>query len=167
MLLQNITNFFMSYNDTLFKIFRNSGKDYNDLGRYEDCENMTDFRYILATVATVFPIPISLGLCVPIVCTVKDFNSFKPFLVTSINDIIYEEFAGIKGFDTNTQLNAADLEFKESLVENEAVTRFGTGALIVVLLSTLMIIGIIFSSVMLWLNRKKEEQLEEQRVALV
>ena len=33
----DLTNNFMSYNDTVMHIFRNSGKDYNDYGRYEDC----------------------------------------------------------------------------------------------------------------------------------
>ena len=36
--LMDITNNFMSYNDTVMHIFRNSGKDYNDFGRYEDCQ---------------------------------------------------------------------------------------------------------------------------------
>jgi len=35
--LMDLTNNFMSYNDTVIHIFRNSGKDYNDFGRYEDC----------------------------------------------------------------------------------------------------------------------------------
>ena len=91
----------MVNNDTIFKMYRNSGKDYNDLGRYEDCENMTDFRYILASITRAFPIPMALGLCVPAVCSVKDFNAFKPFLVTTLNDIMIEEFSGIKGFDPN------------------------------------------------------------------
>jgi len=36
-LLQNVTNYFQENNATLEEIIRNSGKDYNDLGRYEDC----------------------------------------------------------------------------------------------------------------------------------
>lgn len=56
-------------------MYRNSGKDYNDLGRFEDCSNTDDeFRYILATIPDVFPVPMSLGICVPSVCTVQDFN---------------------------------------------------------------------------------------------
>jgi hypothetical protein len=35
--LQNFTNYFIDGNDTLEKIYRFSGKDYNDLGNYEDC----------------------------------------------------------------------------------------------------------------------------------
>ena len=51
-------------------MFRNSGKDYNDLGRYDDCLKLTDYRYILASVPHVFPIPMALGLCVPAACSV-------------------------------------------------------------------------------------------------
>jgi hypothetical protein len=69
-------------------MYRNSGKDYNDLGRYNDCEKLDDFRYILASVNGVFPIPMALGLCVPAICSVQDFTSFKPYLVAAINDII-------------------------------------------------------------------------------
>ena len=50
-LLQNITNYFVSNNETLEQIIRNSGKDYNDLGRYEDCTfNVEGFHYILVTI---------------------------------------------------------------------------------------------------------------------
>jgi hypothetical protein len=165
--LQNLTNFFLENNDTLFKMIRNSGKDYNDLGRYDDCETVLNYRYILASITRSFPIPMALGMCVPRVCSVKDFNSFKPFLVTSLNDIMVEEFSGIKGFDPNLQLNAADLDFHESKVENEAVTTLGTGAMLTTLIGVLSIIGVIFSSVILWLNNKKALKLEEDRIALI
>lgn len=86
----------MQNNKTLYLIFRNSGKDYNDLGRYEDClelKNYEDgFRYIVGTVSKAFHIPMSLGLCLPKVCTVQDFNNFKPYLVEEINKYIPEIF---------------------------------------------------------------------------
>ena len=69
--LQNLTNYFISNNETVEHIIRNSGKDYNDLGRYYDCINTReDFRYILASVPNALPIGVSVGLCVPKVCTV-------------------------------------------------------------------------------------------------
>lgn len=70
-MLQNLTNYFISNNETVEHIIRNSGKDYNDLGRYYDCINTReDFRYILASVPHALPIGVSVGLCVPKVCTV-------------------------------------------------------------------------------------------------
>lgn len=79
--LQNLTNYFLVNNETVERIIRNSGKDYNDLGRYYDCLNATGFRYILATVPRALPIGISVGMCVPEVCTVQDFNNFKSYIV--------------------------------------------------------------------------------------
>ena len=60
--------------------------------------NMTNFRYILASAPTAFPIPMSLGICIPRICTVEDFNSFKPFIVPTINNILPHLIKGIKGF---------------------------------------------------------------------
>ena len=83
-------------------MFRLSGKDYNDLGRYEDCTNLSNFNYILASVPHVFPIPMALGLCVPSACSATDMASFKPYIISAINDVIPEVFEGIKGFNPNT-----------------------------------------------------------------
>jgi len=69
-MLQNLTNYFLANNETVERILRNSGKDYNDLGRYYDCLNTTGFRYILASVPHALPIGISVGMCIPEVCTV-------------------------------------------------------------------------------------------------
>jgi len=33
-LMMELVNFFLTNNRTLFKIFRSSGKDYNDFGRF-------------------------------------------------------------------------------------------------------------------------------------
>jgi hypothetical protein len=63
--LVDITNNFMSYNDTVMHIFRNSGKDYNDFGRYEDCNDIHHFNYFMITVLKKFPIPFTMGLCLP------------------------------------------------------------------------------------------------------
>lgn len=103
--LQNLTNYFLENDEVVAQIFRNSGKDYNDLGRYEDCLNLSGFRYILATVPKAFPIPMALGMCVPDVCTVQDFNGFKVYLVQAINLLIPEVFANLKGFDLKIRLN--------------------------------------------------------------
>ncbi len=123
-LLQDITNNFLTYNKTIEKIFRNSGKDYNDLGRYEDCLKIkdTEFSYILVSVPHAFPIPIMLGLCMPKVCTVTEFNVFKPYFVNALNQWIPEIFKGIKGFDMNTKLHTSDMQFEDSLKRNEETT---------------------------------------------
>ena len=64
--LMDVTNNFMSYNDTVMHIFRNSGKDYNDFGRYKDCVQIHEgFNYFMITVLHRFPVPFTLGLCLP------------------------------------------------------------------------------------------------------
>jgi hypothetical protein len=63
--LVELTNNFMKYSDTTLHIFRNSGKDYNDYGRYEDCTDIHNFNYFMATVLHKFPIPFTLGICLP------------------------------------------------------------------------------------------------------
>ena len=63
--LMDISNNFMSYNNTVMHIFRNSGKDYNDFGRYEDCDEIHHFNYFMITVLKKFPVPFAVGLCLP------------------------------------------------------------------------------------------------------
>jgi hypothetical protein len=41
-LLQDYSNNFITNADALFKIYRNSGKDYNDYGRFGECEMSSD-----------------------------------------------------------------------------------------------------------------------------
>lgn len=114
----------MSNNDTLYTIYINSGKDYNDLGRFSDCKELKGFNYILASVPHVFPIPIALGICVPSVCNVPDFINYQPYIVAAINSIIPEFFKDIKGFDVSTKLKTSDLKFDDSKRENEEALVF-------------------------------------------
>lgn len=164
-LLQNLTNYFLSNNETVEKILRNSGKDYNDLGRYEDCLNTTGFRYVLATVPHALPIPMSLGLCVPDVCTVQDFNNFKSYLVGAANALIPDLFAGVKGFDLRTQLNADDLHFEDSLRRNQEVTRADAWGWITVLLVVFFVFATVLSSVASWYFKKEQDKRLAERKA--
>jgi hypothetical protein len=60
-----LSNNFMTLSETAFHMFRNSGKDINDFGRYSDCVDKYNFNYYMATILEKFPVPMSLGLCVP------------------------------------------------------------------------------------------------------
>ena len=91
--LQNLTMNFLTDNKTVYTMFRNSGKDYNDLGRFEDCNKEPDFVYILASVQQGLPAPLNLGLCVPKECSADDFNRyFKASFIAGINTLIPEIF---------------------------------------------------------------------------
>lgn len=167
-LLQNVTNYFLANNETIEKIIRNSGKDYNDLGRYEDCYMTKGYRYILATVPHAFPIPMSLGVCVPSACTVQDFNNFKSYLVQAVNGLIPELFAGVKGFDTqHTQLTTDDLLFEDSYKRNQEVTRADAWGWITVLLIVFFVFATVLSSVASWYYKKEaDRKLAERREKL-
>jgi hypothetical protein len=68
-------------------MYRNSGKDYNDFGRYLECLEISGFDYILAiTSFKQINNPMSVGLCIPNVCKESDLNSFKPYVIPAIND---------------------------------------------------------------------------------
>lgn len=68
-----MTNYFLEYQETLYTMYKNSGKEYNDFGRYSACVNLTgEFRYVVLMVPDALPYPMSLGLCVPWQCTAQD-----------------------------------------------------------------------------------------------
>ena len=100
--LMDLTNNFISYNDTVMHIFRNSGKDYNDFGRYEDCQHIHEFNYFMVTVLHKFPLPFTIGLCLPKQCQIADLVDFKPFLTKAINAALPNMFEGVKGFAETT-----------------------------------------------------------------
>lgn len=87
-LLQKYTNNFMKNGDVIIQMLRNSGKDYNDFGRMDDCEADPQFDYLLGSVTTpkLFPIPISTGFCLPTVCNEASLNEIKPYIMRAINN---------------------------------------------------------------------------------
>jgi hypothetical protein len=63
--LRGLTNNFLSQQETFTHVVRNSGKDYNDYGRYDDCVEIDGFNFYMVTILHRFPIPMSTGLCLP------------------------------------------------------------------------------------------------------
>ena len=65
--LQSLTNYFLTNAPVIETMYSNSGKDYNDFGRFKACENTENYNYLLAQVvgATKLPIPMAIGLCMP------------------------------------------------------------------------------------------------------
>ena len=41
-LLKEMTNEFITNKETIYKIYRNNGKDYNDFGKFDECEALAD-----------------------------------------------------------------------------------------------------------------------------
>lgn len=71
-ILQHLSNYFMSESDTLWHIVRNSGHDYNDFGRYKECQTKHHMNYYLVTLLDKFPIPMAVGVCLPPECSLED-----------------------------------------------------------------------------------------------
>ena len=78
----------MTNSEMVLQIYRNSGKDYNDFGRYQECIDMPGFDYLLAITSFSKQIynPMSVGLCIPNVCKESDLNSFKPYVIPAVNE---------------------------------------------------------------------------------
>jgi Ca2+/H+ antiporter len=109
-------------------------------------------------VPKAFPIPMVLGMCVPEVCTVSDFNNFKSYLVTAINAMIPQLFQGIKGFNLNIQLNTDDMHFEDANQKNKDATKADAWSWIIVLLIIFFLLSMIISSIAFWYFKKESER---------
>ena len=48
----------------------------------------------------------SMGICVPAVCSLDDLNDFKPYMIKIFNGVIFNLFEDVKGFNTDATLTA-------------------------------------------------------------
>ncbi|OMJ69419.1 hypothetical protein SteCoe_32871 [Stentor coeruleus] len=60
-------------NQEIAKMLYYSGRDINDLGKYEECNDLENARYILL-IAKVGPIVITFGICGPKSCEAEDYK---------------------------------------------------------------------------------------------
>ena len=65
-------NNFQNYSTEIGLMVFNSGRDINDLGRFDDCNALDFTRYISLSVNGL-PLGIYLGICGPKECTDKDY----------------------------------------------------------------------------------------------
>lgn len=119
--LMNYTNYFMTNSDAVTHIIRNSGKDYNDYGRYRDCIETThnQMSYFLISILEKFPVPLSIGLCLPHPCSVSDLEAFKPTLVNVIQSTLPFLFEDVKGFENKHNITTEDIRIIEPFNENK------------------------------------------------
>lgn len=149
-ILMDLSNKFIQYNDTVLHMFRNSGKDYNDYGRYHDCLNIHNFNYFMVLILHRFPIPFTWGLCMPSQCQVEDLMEFRPFLAKAFNAAIPNMFEDVRGFDPKTLIDEADILVVESHVENVKVRQFSTGALMVLIFFLAFAFTVLGATGVLW-----------------
>lgn len=63
----------------------------------------------MVTVLKKFPIPFTMGLCLPEQCQLADLDEFKPFLTKAINGALPNMFEGVKGFDVTPTVSESDV----------------------------------------------------------
>ena len=159
------------------EVFRNSGKDYNDFGRYKQCKNKEGFVYYLLTCkddgkcSEKFLTTMSIGLCVPEQCAVEDIESILPEFLYMINSIaIPYEFTHIgKKNDSNPHFwYFSDLKIVNSEEKNKEVTTIRFGNILMIILLIAIGASVIGSTVYGWTEEKKllkEKQLEKAKIA--
>jgi hypothetical protein len=85
-------------------------------------------------------IPISLGLCVPSVCRIEDFEDYKAYVVKAINAALPTVFRDIKGIDAEKQIKAKYVHFYKSKDLNEMETEVDFGAGIIIFFFVLLLV---------------------------
>ena len=165
-----MTNEFITNKETIYKIYRNSGKDYNDFGKFDECEALADQNYMLATVDPKKGLsnPLSIGLCMPTVCREADLNAIKPYFMPVLNDYLPDIFEDVKGLNmTSLQLQMDDIHLINSRAHNINATRFkADNFAFISLMITLVAIAVISSilSHKKFLQRKQE--IQERRLRM-
>ena len=128
------------------------------MGRYDDCLQIPDFHYILASIPKALPIPMALGLCIPTYCTIADFDALKPNIIEALNGIIIDLFDDVKGFNPQMKLKVDDLKFGYSCELNKEVTKVGALSIIMILVILFFTLTTIVSTLVLWLRRKQDRK---------
>ena len=140
----------MSNGDTIIQMYRNSGKDYNDYGRMDDCEAHPEFDYLLGSVTTerIFPISISMGICLPTVCNEANLNELKPYIMKALNNQLPYIFEEDSGFNmTGIELHGDDIHFAQSMELNRRVTTFTVQNFYMIMVMVLLVLFSIVASI--------------------
>ena len=86
-ILKEIANGFENKTTIILSAAYNSGKDINDLGRYENWLDANNTRYVALSVSG-FPVNLYLGVCGPAEWTEEDYNASRELIATLANEII-------------------------------------------------------------------------------
>lgn len=164
--MQKYSNYFLSNSDQILNMVQNSGKDYNDFGRFQECESMPDFNYLLCEFdkGNQLPIPMNIGICIPSVCNAIDINELKPYFIPVLNQHIPMMFETTHGFNlSHLRFESGDIHFVNSIEQNKKVTSFqGYTACFLTLLLTLVIFALA-STIVQNQAHKRKKQLAIQR----
>jgi peptidoglycan/LPS O-acetylase OafA/YrhL len=140
--LQDTLNHFWS-DSTLIDVFLNSGKWANQIGNYDDCIKGDNTRYILMTL-NGFPLYISLGICAPKKCTVKDFDVTKKNVSEALSKLL--EAVKPKDLEINIKLTEESISFQDSEADLEGYTKITIRSLVaIMIIGSLFVLVIIFT----------------------
>lgn len=143
-------------------IVRNSGHDYNDFGRYRDCQNKHQMNYYLVSVLEKFPVPMAFGLCLPQECSLQDVEGFKPNLLNGIRSVIPNVLEDVKGFDRiDSRITFEDLRIVQPSIENAQTTKFTSGSVLTLLIMTFFVVTGFVSTCYIWKQSKDEIHLDD------
>ena len=155
--LEHVVSYFLTENDTLLHIIRNSGHDYNDFGRFHDCKHVHNMNYYLVSILDKFPVPMAVGLCLPQECSLSDVESFKPTLLNGIESVMPNMLEQVKGFDSlNITLTLDDLRIVDSHSENQQVVRFTKGSLFFCIVFSSFLLSVLIGTCIVWKKRQDE-----------
>ena len=67
------------------QIYYNSGKQFNDLGNIQACENNDNLTYYTQVIGLSDSVYFFWGLCMPKLCTVNSLKEYNPSMLILIN----------------------------------------------------------------------------------
>ena len=122
-----------------------TGKDINDLGRYDDCQNLTFTHYILFTIRNSLPINIFIGLCAPINCSSHDFTvTLKP----EIRKLIDLALNAAEDDTSDSEIaplvvKDEDILFVDPTIANKDVTGIYEGTIVMFVVFAFLLLSVI------------------------
>lgn len=112
--LMKYVNNFETYSTELGLMTFYSGRDLNDVGRFDDCRALDFTRYIVLSVSGL-PIGVYLGICGPKECTEEDFNPLS-IKLASLAKIIESSLPDAEALKVDWK--ADNFQFRDSAARN-------------------------------------------------
>ena len=122
-------------NPAALNLLLKSGKGINDLGDFVGCVNSEYNRYVLLRIDGL-PISIQLGICGPINCTTKDYDTLKPQIAN-----LTTEFTKSMGSGINMNISEENINFLDSKEIKETKGRPGAGFVLNVMIYIILIVA--------------------------
>ena len=114
-----------------------SGKEVNSLGEYLSCRKVGNSRYILLEMKNNSPFKMMLGVCVPALCTITEYNNLmKNGLLREILPV-YLNYSNLE--IGNLEIDVEESKFIDPIDEEEKYGALGVGFWVVIFLVIIFI----------------------------